>query len=127
MFGLELFKGNQDAHGCNSFNSIPVGKNPQNIEYSPSNNNVYVANTASNDVSAINPSIDTPSEEPRTINDIIKDITQNPLNIINSVEASNEIKKILTDNDQNNDQRACDLLNQIDGEETTNIRNIIGC
>jgi len=49
------------------------------------------------------------------------------LNITNSNDSTNQIKEILTDNDQDNDQRACGLLEQLSGEEVTNIRNIIGC
>ncbi len=68
-----------------------------------------------------------PNEEPMTIRDIIKGITQNPLDITNSVESSNEIIKLLTDNKPNNDQRVCNLLDQLSGEEAIAIQNILKC
>lgn len=103
---------------------------PIAIEYNPSNHNMYVANGYSNTVSVIDTSSSTPpppTEEPRTIADILKTIFENPLNIKNSIDSSNEIKEILTDSDRDNDQRACSLLEQLSGEEVKNIQNIIEC
>ena len=68
-----------------------------------------------------------PTEEPQTINDIIKDLVKNPLDITNSIELSKEILHILTDSDRDNDQIACDLLADIKGKQMNNIREIINC
>ena len=52
-----------------------------------------------------------PGEEPRTIGDLIKGILQNPLDITNSIDSANEVRDILTDNNRDNDQLVCDLIN----------------
>jgi hypothetical protein len=67
-----------------------------------------------------------PEPEPRTINDIIKGIIQNPLNVTNSIDSANEIRNILTDNNRDNDQIVCDLIDS-EGEYTSNIREILNC
>jgi hypothetical protein len=67
-----------------------------------------------------------PEEQPRTINDIIKGIIQNPLNVTNSIDSANEIRNILTDNNRDNDQIVCDLIDS-EGEYTSNIREILNC
>jgi hypothetical protein len=61
----------------------------------------------------VNPLATPPSpeeEEPRTINNIIRGINQNPLDVTNSIDSANEICNILTDNDRYNDQLVCDLI-----------------
>ncbi|MDN5844681.1 MAG: PKD domain-containing protein [Candidatus Nitrosocosmicus sp.] len=68
-----------------------------------------------------------PNEEPRTNGDIIKGIIQNPLNITNSINSANEITDILTDDNPDNDQRACDLLDQVTDRNLGDMRDIIGC
>ncbi len=76
----------------------------------------------------VNPvSTNPPEEEPRTIQDIIKSIIQNPLDITNSLDSANEIKDILTDNNRDNDQTACSLLENLDSKEAINIRDILNC
>jgi hypothetical protein len=67
-----------------------------------------------------------PEEEPKTIGDLIKWIIQNPLDVTNSIESAIEIKDILTDNDRDNDQLVCDLIDSED-EYTFNIREILNC
>ena len=67
-----------------------------------------------------------PNEELKTIGDLIKDILQNPLDVTNSIESANEIKVILTDNDRDNDQLVCDLIDS-EAEYTSNIREILNC
>lgn len=68
-----------------------------------------------------------PEEEPRTKSDIIKGIIQNPLGVTNSIDSANEIRDILTDDNEDNDRTACKLLNQLGSEQTENIRNHLGC
>ena len=76
----------------------------------------------------VNPvSTNPPEEEPRTIQDIIKSIIQNPLDITNSLDSANEIKDILTDNNRDNDQTSCNLLENLDSKEAINIRDILNC
>ncbi len=67
-----------------------------------------------------------PTEEPRTISDLIKGIVQNPLNVSNSIDSANEIRDILTDDNRNNDQLVCELIDPED-EHTSNIREILNC
>lgn len=74
----------------------------------------------------VNP-VSTPPTEPRTIQDIIRGIIQNPLDITNSIESSNEIIDILTDDNRDNDQAACNLLDQFSNEEIVNIRDVLNC
>lgn len=57
----------------------------------------------------VNPASTPHVEGPRTIRGIIKGIIQNPLNLTNSIESSNEIKDILTDGNPDKDQRVCDF------------------
>lgn len=65
-------------------------------------------------------------EEPKTIGDLIKGIIQNPLDVANSIDSANQIKDILTDDNRNNDQLVCDLINP-KYEHTANIRDILNC
>ena len=67
-----------------------------------------------------------PEEEPKTVSDLFKGIIQNPLNVTNSIDSANEIRNILTDNNRDNDQIACDLIDSED-EYTSNIREILNC
>jgi len=67
-----------------------------------------------------------PYEEPKTISDLIKSIIHNPLNITNSINSANEIRDILTDDNPDNDQIVCDLINKED-KITSNIREILNC
>jgi hypothetical protein len=67
-----------------------------------------------------------PNEEPRTIGDIIKGIIQNPLDVTNSIDSANEIRDILSDNNRDNDQIVCDLIDSED-EYTSNIRELLNC
>ena len=66
-------------------------------------------------------------EKPRTISDIIRGIIQNPLNVTNSIHSANEIRNILTDNDRDNDQLVCDLIDSDDENTISNIREILNC
>ncbi len=75
----------------------------------------------------INPISTTPPTEPRTINEIIKDLLKNPLDITNPIQLSREIIDILADNDRNNDQVACDLLMEIKNQQMYSIREIMNC
>lgn len=68
-----------------------------------------------------------PTEQPQTIGDIIIDLIQNPLDIANSIESSNKIIEILTDNNSDNDQLVCDFLRDIENQQSNNIQEIIGC
>ena len=65
-------------------------------------------------------------EEPRTISDIIGHIIQNPLDVTKSIDSANEIRNILTDNDCDNDQLVCDLVDS-KAESASNIREILNC
>lgn len=68
-----------------------------------------------------------PTQEPKSINDIIKDLVKNPSDITNSIELSMEIIDVLTDSDRNNDQIVCDLLADIKGKQMNGILEIINC
>lgn len=68
-----------------------------------------------------------PTQEPQTIYDIIKTIIKNPLDISTSIETSQKIIDILTDDNQDNDQIACDLLVDIENEQVNRIKEIIRC
>ena len=74
----------------------------------------------------INPISQPPPEEPRTIGDLIKGIIKNPLDMTNSIDSANQIRDILTDDNPDNDQIVCDLLESED-ENTSNIREILNC
>jgi hypothetical protein len=67
-----------------------------------------------------------PQEGPRTIGSILKGIIENPLNVTNSIDSANEIRAILTDNNRDNDQMVCDLING-DGAYTSYLRGILNC
>jgi len=67
-----------------------------------------------------------PNEEPKTIGDLLKSIIQDPLDVTNSIESANEIRDILTDNNRDNDQLVCDLIDSEDGY-ASNIRDILNC
>jgi YVTN family beta-propeller protein len=68
-----------------------------------------------------------PDEEPKTIGDLIKGIIQNPLDVTNSIESANEIKDILTDGNPDNDQRACNILDQLGSDQAASIKSILNC
>jgi hypothetical protein len=68
-----------------------------------------------------------PNEEPKTIGDLINGIIQNPLDVTNSVESANEIKDILTDGNPDNDQRACNILDQLGSDQVARIKNVLKC
>ena len=53
-------------------------------------------------------------EEPLTIRDLIKGIIQNPPDITNSIDSANDIIGILTDDNRDNDQIICNLVNSED-------------
>lgn len=74
----------------------------------------------------INPISQPPPEGPKTIGDLVKGIIQNPLDIANSIDSANQIRDILTDDNQNNDQLICDLIDS-ENEQTSNIRQILVC
>ena len=67
-----------------------------------------------------------PNEEPKTIGDLLKGIIQNPLDVTNSIDSANEIRDILTDDNRDNDQLACDLLHSGD-QYSDSIREILNC
>jgi hypothetical protein len=67
-----------------------------------------------------------PVKEPKTIGDLIKGILQNPLDVTNSIDSANEIRDILTDNNHDNDQLVCDLID-LEDEDTSNIRELLNC
>jgi DNA-binding beta-propeller fold protein YncE len=73
----------------------------------------------------INPST-TPPEKTKTIHDLLRGIIQNPLNVTNYMDSANEIRDILTDNNQNNDQIVCDLVDS-ENDITSNIQEILNC
>ena len=77
-------------------------------------------------VITINPITVPPPEQPRTIGDLVKGIIQNPLNVTNSIDSANEIKDILTDGNEANDQLVCHLIDSGD-EYASNIRKILNC
>lgn len=68
-----------------------------------------------------------PEEEPKTINDLVRGIIQNPLDVTNSLDSANEIRNILTDGNHANDQLVCDLLDVEDEYAISNIREILDC
>ncbi|MGD9533878.1 MAG: beta-propeller fold lactonase family protein [Candidatus Nitrosocosmicus sp.] len=74
----------------------------------------------------IDPISQPPPEEPRTIGDLLKGIIQNPLDVANSIHSANQIRDILSDDDQNNDHLVCDLIDT-ENEQTSNIRQILNC
>jgi DNA-binding beta-propeller fold protein YncE len=75
----------------------------------------------------INPiSSSPPEEQPRTMGDIIKGIIQNPLDITNSMDSTNEIRDIQTDDNQDNGQLAYEFLDAQD-EHTFSIRETLNC
>ena len=49
----------------------------------------------------------------------------NPLDIMNSIDSANEIRDVLTDNDRNNDQLVCDLIDSEDEYTISKIRGIL--
>lgn len=51
---------------------------------------------------------------------------QNPLDITNSIDSANEIRDILTDGNQDNDQLVCDLID-LEDENTSSMREILNC
>ena len=51
-----------------------------------------------------------PNEDPKTTGDFSKGIIQNPLNVTNSIDAANQIKNLLSDNNPGNDRSVCNLL-----------------
>ena len=78
-------------------------------------------------VITVNPSVNSPSnQEHNTIDDLIRGIIQNPLDITNSIDSANQIRDILTDNDHDNDKLVCDLIDSED-ESTSWIREILNC
>jgi YVTN family beta-propeller protein len=110
--------------------TIYTGDGPIAIEFNPNNNDMYVANEISNTVSVVDTSSVTPpppAENPRTIADILKSILENPLDIANSLDSANEIKEILTDDDRDNDQLVCDLMNGLSQGQMDSIRSILNC
>jgi len=80
-------------------------------------------------VITVNPIVIPPptEEPPKTVGDLIKGIIQNPLDVTNSIKSADKIYDILTDNDRDNDQLVCDLINSEDEHTTFNIRNILDC
>jgi YVTN family beta-propeller protein len=75
----------------------------------------------------INPISQPPSEEPRTIDDLLKSIIQNPFDITNSIDSANEIREILTDNNPNNDQNICGLIDPEDEFSMSTLQDILNC
>jgi hypothetical protein len=68
-----------------------------------------------------------PNEEPKTIEDLIKDIMKNLLDVTRSIEIANEIKDILSDDNLDNDKRACNLLDRLSSDQAASIRNMLKC
>ncbi len=91
-------------------NTISVRDTPRDVEYNPLNNNIYVSNSRSNDVSVIQTVIPAPEEKSKTVSDLIKGIIQNPLDITNSINSANQIRDILIDDNRDNDQIVCNLI-----------------
>jgi hypothetical protein len=89
----------------------------------PKNNFIYVTHLYPDLISVIKP---TSISEFKMITDIIKGIIQNPLDVTNSIDSANEIRDILTDDNRDNDQIVCDLIDSED-EYTSNIREILNC
>jgi hypothetical protein len=67
-----------------------------------------------------------PTEEPKTIGDLIKGIIKNPLDVSNSIDSANEIREILTDDNRDNDQLVCELLDS-DDQYSDSIQEILNC
>ena len=105
--------------------TISVGQSPWSIASNPSNNYLYVTNAGLNSVSIIADNTSLPGQI-KTINDLIQNIIQNPLDVTNSIDSANEIKDILTDNNHDNDQIVCDLISS-ENEYTSNIGEILNC
>lgn len=105
--------------------TIDVGSAPIFLLFNAYNNDIYVANFISDDVSVIQTNTISPNQ-PMTISDLIKGIIQNPLNVTNSIDSANEIRDILTDDNRDNDQLACEFLESGD-EHVSNIREILEC
>jgi YVTN family beta-propeller protein len=99
---------------------------PRGIAFNPSNNYLYVTNAGSNSVSIISTTIPLP-EQLKTVSDLIKGIIQNPLDITTSMDSANHIKDILTDVNQDNDNLACNLIDELDNDQTDNILKILSC
>ena len=72
--------------------TVGVGNGPLSLEYNPCNNNIYVSNSHSDDVSVIQTVMPPPNEESRTIDYFIKGIIQNPLDATNSIDSANEMR-----------------------------------
>ncbi len=66
------------------------------------------------------------NEEPKTISDLFKGILKNPLDMANSIDSANQIRDILIDDNRNNGQLVCDLIDS-EAESTSNIREILNC
>ncbi|MDN5847822.1 MAG: YncE family protein [Candidatus Nitrosocosmicus sp.] len=106
--------------------TITVGDGPRDILFNPSNNYVYVVNGNSDNVSVIK-GIQSQNDPSKNISDLIKNIMKNPLDIANSVNSANEIIAILSDNNGVNDQKVCNLLNQVPTKQILDVRNIVDC
>ena len=106
--------------------TINVGQNPQDLEFNSGNNNMYVTDLSSNAVSVISTTVSSQPEILKSIQHLINNITKNPLDVTNSIDSANEIMDILTDNNRDNDQIVCDLIDSED-EYISNIREILNC
>lgn len=78
-------------------------------------------------VVTVNPISQPPTEEePKTVSDLLKGIIQNPLDLAYSIGSANQILDILTDDDRNNDQLVCDLIDS-ENEQMSNVLQILNC
>jgi YVTN family beta-propeller protein len=131
----DMYVANKHSHDVSVIDSstntvidpISVGLSPYYLEYNPSNNDIYVANSNSNTVSVISTTVSSQPEIIESIQHLINSIIKNPLDVTNSIDSANEIRDILTDNNRDNDQIVCSLINGLNNEQIMNIRNILNC
>jgi hypothetical protein len=68
-----------------------------------------------------------PNEGPLTLEDLMRELIKNPLDITNSIDLSDKILDILTDNNSDNDQLVCEYLENIQNKQVYKMREIINC
>ena len=119
-------------------NLIPVGSGPQQIEFNPYNNAIYVANEGGSrpqislSVRAADDSTsdDSQNQIVEKLVDFLKELANNPSQLAIPVDSLNEAIEILTDADSENDDQLCDILDIINLEDTQdkeNIKKILDC
>jgi hypothetical protein len=118
-----------DANSSNPTFTAPETNDPVDLIFQLTVTNDEGGSSEPDEVNIIVKPLSTspPEEEPGTIGDLIKGIIQNPLDVTNSIDSANEIRDILTDNNRDNDQIVCDLINLEDEHTTSNIREILDC